>query len=53
MGVLDVLEKLSTDGIRVEVAFEERTIFRLLMYGCLAAVVAGVATALIRKKITG
>ena len=53
MGVLDVLEKLSTDGIRVEVAFEERTILRLLLYGCLAAVAAGVVTALIRKKITG
>jgi len=50
MGVLDVLEKLSTDGIRVEVAFENRTILQLLLYGCLAAVVAGVATALIRKK---
>ena len=53
MGVLDVLEKLSADGIRVEVAFEDRTILRLLLFGCLAAVVAGVVTALIRKKIAG
>lgn len=53
MGVLDVLEKLSTDGIRVELAIEERTIFRLLLYGCLAAVVAGVVTAFMRKKIAG
>lgn len=53
MGVLDVLEKLSTDGIRVEVAFEDRTILQLLLYGCLAAIVAGVVTALIRNKITG
>jgi len=52
MGVLDVIEKLSTDGIRVEVALAERTILQLLLYGCLAAVVAGVVTALIRKKIT-
>ena len=53
MGLIDVLNKLSSDGIRVEVAFEERTILRLLLYGCLAAVVAGVAAALIRKKIAG
>ena len=53
MGVLDVLEKLSTDGIRVELAIEERTIFRLLLYGCLAAEVAGVVTAFMRKKIAG
>ena len=53
MGVLDVLEKLSTDGIRVEIAFDDRTILHLMLYGCLAAVVAGVATALIRKKMTG
>ena len=51
MGLLDVLEKLSTDGIRVEVAFDDRTILRLILYGCLAAIVAGIATALIRKYL--
>lgn len=51
MGLLDVLEKLSTDGIRVEVAFDDRTILRLMLYGCLAAIVAGIATALIRKYL--
>lgn len=51
MGVLDVLNKISTDGVRVEVAFDDRTILRFMMYGCIAAIVAGIATTLIRKAI--
>ena len=53
MGLLDVLNKLSTDGIRVEVAFEKETILRFMLFGCAAAILAGVATALIRKKFVG
>lgn len=51
MGVLDVLNKLSTDGVRVEVALDDRTILRLMLFGCIAAIVAGIATTLIRKVI--
>lgn len=51
MGLLDVLDKLSTDGVRVEVAFEKDTILRFLLFGCLAAIVAGTINALIRKQM--
>ena len=53
MGVLDVLNKLSTDGVRVQVAFEDRTIVRFLLFGCAAAVLAAVLITLIRKKLPG
>ncbi len=51
MGLLDILNKLSTDGVRVEVAFEKDTIIRFLLWGCLAAIVSGIALTLIRKKL--
>ncbi len=53
MGLLDVLDKLSTDGVRVEVAFDRDTILRFMLFGCAAAIVAGFATTLIRKKLGG
>lgn len=51
MNFTDVLDNLATKGIRVEVAFEDRTILRFMAYGLVAAVIAGVVTALIRKSI--
>ncbi|MBK8968635.1 MAG: hypothetical protein R3D58_07025 [Saprospiraceae bacterium] len=51
MGLTDILEKLSNDGVRVEVAFEKDTIIRFMLFGCLAAIVAAIVTALIRKQI--
>jgi len=51
MGLLDVLNKVSTDGVRVEVSFDDRTILRFMFYGCIAAIVAGIVTTLIRKYI--
>ncbi|MCB0534431.1 MAG: hypothetical protein KDD14_19680 [Saprospiraceae bacterium] len=52
MGLLDALDKLSKDGVRVEVAFEQNTILQFLLFGCLAAVIAGTLTALIRKRLS-
>ncbi|MEZ4941828.1 MAG: hypothetical protein R3D58_13190 [Saprospiraceae bacterium] len=51
MGLIDVLDKLSKDGIRVEVALEKDTILRFMFFGCLAAIVAGIITSLIRKQV--
>ncbi len=52
MGLIDVLDKLSTDGVRVQVAFDDRTIIRFLLFGCAAAIVAGALTTLIRKHLS-
>lgn len=51
MGLLEILEKISQDGIRVEVAFDEKSIRTLMIYGLVFAVVGGIATALIRKAL--
>ena len=47
----DLINKLVTDGVKVEVAFEEKTIFKFLLWGALAAIVAGVVTALLKKAL--
>lgn len=51
MNFTDVLDNLATKGIRVEVAFDDKTILRFMAYGLVAAIVAGVVTAFIKKTI--
>lgn len=51
MGLIDVLNKLSTDGVRVEIAFDEKSIRTLLLYGLVFAVVGGIVNALIGKAL--
>lgn len=53
MGITEVLDKLATDGVRIEVALEEKTLLRFLLYGCVAAVLSAVTLTLIRKKLPG
>ena len=49
----DALQKLAVDGVKVEVAFEEKTILKFLLWGCLAAIIAGVVTQLLKKAVAG
>lgn len=49
----EALHKLANDGVKVEVAFEEKTILKFLLWGCLAAIVAGVITQLLKKAVAG
>lgn len=51
MDLIAVLDKLSTDGVRIEIAFDESSIQRFLLWGILAAVVSGVVLALLKKAI--
>lgn len=51
MDLLEVLDKLSTDGVRVEIAFDDKSIQRFLLWGVLAAIVAGTIVTLIKKSI--
>lgn len=47
----EVLNKLVTDGVKVDVSFDDKTIVKFLLWGALAAIVAGVVTALLKKAL--
>lgn len=51
MDFISVLDKLSTDGVRVEVAFEQKSIQHFLMWGVGAAIVAGIVVSILKKAI--
>lgn len=51
MNIPEIVNQLTTRGVRVEVAFEEKSIQQFALWGCAAAIVAGIIGALIRKGI--
>lgn len=51
--VIDAINNLTSNGVRVEVAFEERSIQRFLLWGVIAAVVAAVLTTFVKKALGG
>lgn len=51
MQIAEALHYLADNGIRVEVAFDDKTILRFMAYGVLAGIVSGVVLALIKKTI--
>jgi hypothetical protein len=51
MNLLEAVNNLTEKGIKVEIAFDEASIQKLLLWGVLAAVVAGAITAFIKKSI--
>jgi hypothetical protein len=51
MNLLEAVNNLTDKGIKVQIAFEEASIQKLLLWGVLAAVIAGVITAFVKKAI--
>jgi len=51
MDFTSILDKISKNGVKVVVAFDEASIQKFLLWGVLAAIVAGVANALLKKAI--
>jgi hypothetical protein len=51
VNIYEAVENLTTRGIKVNIAFDESSIQKFLLWGVLAAVVAGSITAIIRKQI--
>lgn len=48
----DAINTLAEKGLRVEIAFDDRTILRFMAYGLAAAIVSGLVTGLIKKAMT-
>jgi|GEM_PF-5729707 len=57
MTLIDALNKLSQDGLKVNVAFDVKTIQQFMLWGALAAIVAATISAIVAtflaKKING
>jgi hypothetical protein len=51
MEIISAINNLADRGVRVEIAFEETSIKKFLLWGVLAAIVAGVFLAIIKKLI--
>lgn len=51
MDLIGVLDKLSTDGVRIEIAFDQKSIQNLAIFGAAGALVAGMLYALFKKGI--
>lgn len=49
MTLIDAIDKLADKGIRVEIALEEESTKKFLLWGGFAAIVAGVLLAIIKK----
>ena len=51
MQIAEALNYLADKGIRVEVAFDDKTILRFMAYGVVAGIVSGIVLALVKKTI--
>lgn len=51
MNLLEAVSNLTEKGIKVQIAFDEPSIQKFLLWGVLAAVVAGALTAFVKKSI--
>ncbi len=47
MTLIDALNKLSQDGLKVNVAFDVKTIQQFMLWGALAAIVAATISAIV------
>lgn len=51
MNLLDLVNQLTEKGVRVEVAFDQKTILQFMAWGVAAAIVSSLVIAFMRKAL--
>ena len=51
MNLLEAINNLTERGVKIEIAFDEASIQKFLIWGVVAAVISAVVTTLIRKAL--
>lgn len=49
--ILDAVDNLTKNGVKIEIAFDEASIQKFLIWGVVAALISAVITTLIRKAL--